>query len=43
MVDAFDSITILLKNLVMNYSVEEKIDLNNTLLNLQGLVMLMWK
>jgi hypothetical protein len=43
MVDAFDSITILLKNLVMNYSVEEKIDLNNTLLNLQGLVMLKWK
>jgi hypothetical protein len=43
MVDALDSITILLKNLVMNYSVEEKIDLNNTLLNLQGLVMLKWK
>jgi hypothetical protein len=43
MLDAFDSITILLKNLVMNYSVEEKIDLNNTLLNLQGLVMLKWK
>jgi hypothetical protein len=43
MVDAFDSITILLKNLVMNYSVEEKIDLNNILLNLQGLVMLKWK
>ena len=43
MVDALDSITILLKNLVMNYSVEEKNDLNNTLLNLQGLVMLKWK
>ena len=43
MVDALDSITILLKNLVMNYSVEEKIDLNNTVLNLQGLVMLKWK